>query len=167
MDGIQVECLRALRKIGLAGGCAVLGIDTHLQVLLGGVGQDFAQQLCELGGVIRFLQSSSVIVITDFRIAFTESLTAHSQIHTDFRALALKVGAQISDDILRSSLRDADNMLGSPDQLTGLCVELFLRSLADGALVISGKLFPLCAFLLLIIDITADTTYIFHWFTLL
>ena len=48
VDGVEVQLLGQLGQLGLAGGRAVFGFDAHFEVLLGGVGHDFAQQLCEL-----------------------------------------------------------------------------------------------------------------------
>ena len=55
MDGVQIVLLGQLGQLELAQGGAVLGLDPHLQVLLGGVGHDLAQQLGELGGVLGLL----------------------------------------------------------------------------------------------------------------
>ena len=48
VDSVEVESLGALSQIELAGGCAVLSVNTHLEVLLGGVGYDLAEQLSKL-----------------------------------------------------------------------------------------------------------------------
>jgi len=48
VDGVEVQLLGELGQLGLACGCAVFGFDAHFEVLLGGVGHDFAQQLSEL-----------------------------------------------------------------------------------------------------------------------
>ena len=48
VDGVQVQLLCQLGQLGLACGCSVLGFDAHLEVLLGGVGHDFAQELGKL-----------------------------------------------------------------------------------------------------------------------
>lgn len=52
VDGVQVVLLGQLGQLELAQGGAVLSLDPHLQVLLGGVGHHVAQQLRELGGVL-------------------------------------------------------------------------------------------------------------------
>ena len=52
VDGVEVQSLGALGEVELAGGGAVLGVDAHLEVLLGGVGHDFAQQFGKLGGKV-------------------------------------------------------------------------------------------------------------------
>ena len=52
VDGVQASGLGALGEVELAGGGAVLGLDAHLEVLLGGGGHDLAQELGELGSVL-------------------------------------------------------------------------------------------------------------------
>ena len=42
VDGVKVERLSTLCQIELAGGCSVLRVNTHLKVLLGGVGHDLS-----------------------------------------------------------------------------------------------------------------------------
>ena len=51
VDGVEIQLLGALGEGGLAGGGTVLRLDPHLQILLGGVGDDLTQQLRELGGI--------------------------------------------------------------------------------------------------------------------
>ena len=48
VDGVEVVLLCQLGELELTGGCAVLGFDAHFEILLGGVGHDFAQQFSEL-----------------------------------------------------------------------------------------------------------------------
>ena len=55
VDGIEAGGLGALGEVELAGGGAVLGLNAHLEVLLGGVGDDLAEELGELGGVLGLL----------------------------------------------------------------------------------------------------------------
>ena len=45
MDCIQIGSFRTFCQIGLSGGSAVFSFYSHLKVLLGAVGYDFAQQL--------------------------------------------------------------------------------------------------------------------------
>ena len=52
VDGVQVVLLGQLGQLELAHGGAVLSLDAHLQILLGGIGHHVAQQLGELGGVL-------------------------------------------------------------------------------------------------------------------
>ena len=46
VDCIQVSCFCTFSQIYFASGSTVLGLYTHLKVLLGAVGYDFAQELC-------------------------------------------------------------------------------------------------------------------------
>ena len=133
MDRIQIQLFCLLGKSGLAGGGAVLSVDTHLQVLLGGIGEDFAQKLSKLGGVLGFFQSCSVIVITDFGITFTESLSGHGQIHAYFAALTGEVLAETLNDLFGSTLCNTDNMLSGPGQILCLLGEFLAGAFADGA----------------------------------
>ena len=49
VDGIQIVLLGKLCKIGLSLGSAVLGVYSHLQILLRVVGHYLAQKLGKLG----------------------------------------------------------------------------------------------------------------------
>ena len=134
MDRIQVQRLSTLCQVELAGGSAVLSVNTHLEVLLGGVGYDFAQQLCELRSVLSLFVSSLLPVQADLRIALAVCNARHRQVHANLGALALEVCAQILHNVFRSALRYADNMLSRPGLLAGLLLELLSRSMADRAL---------------------------------
>ena len=79
MDGVQVLLLGHLGQGDLAGGSAVLGLDAHLQVLLGGVGDHLAQQLGELGGVLGLLIGGLLPVQADLGIALAVSDAAPSR----------------------------------------------------------------------------------------
>ena len=68
VDGVQVQGLGLLGQLELAGGSAVLGVHAHLQVLLGAVGQDVAQQLGELCGVLGLLIGGLLPVQADLGI---------------------------------------------------------------------------------------------------
>ena len=132
VQGVEVVLLAELGQIGLALGGAVLGVNAHLQILLGAVGDDLAQQLGELRGVLSLFQSGLLPVERDLGIALARGDTAHGQIHADLGALALKVGAQTGDDLFLNlsrnvraeDLADADNVLGGPAHLAGLLHEL-------------------------------------------
>ena len=69
VDGVQIQSLGLLGQLELAGGSTVLGLDAHLQVLLGGVGHDLAQQLGELGSVLSLFIGGLLPVQTDLGIA--------------------------------------------------------------------------------------------------
>ena len=143
VDGIEAGGLGTLGKIGLAGGGAVLGLNAHLEVLLGGVGHDLAQELGELGGVLGLLVGSLLPVQADLGIALAMSDASHGQVHTDLRALALKVGAQVGNDVLRDTLHlgDAHDVLGGPLELALLLLqETRTGNAALGALKILGQL---------------------------
>ena len=70
MDRVEVQSLSLLSQLELASGSAPLSVHSHLEVLLGGVGNDFAQQLCELSSVLCFFERSLLPVETDLRIAY-------------------------------------------------------------------------------------------------
>ena len=143
VDGIEASGLGALGKIGLAGGGAVLSLNAHLEVLLGGVGHDLAQELSELGGMLGLLVGSLLPVQADLGIALAMSDASHGQVHTDLGALALKVGAQVGNDVLGDALHlgDAHDVLGSPLELTLLLLqETRTGNAALGALEVLGQL---------------------------
>ena len=141
MDCVEVERFCTFCKISLAGSCAILSFNTHLKVLLGGVGYDFAQQLSKFCSMFCFFVSSFLPVQADFRIAFAMCNACHCQVHTDLAALAIEVSAQIVDDILRNTLCYADNMLRSPGHFFGLLNKLGSGSAADGTFLRSGFAF--------------------------
>ena len=159
VDRIEIQRLGTLSQIELAGGSAVLSINAHLQVLLGGVGYDLAQQLCELCSVLSFLECSLLPVQADLRIALAVCNAGHCQIHTNLRALALEVSTQVSHDVLRSALCNAYNVLGSPGLFASLLLELLSRCVADRALCRSCFAF--------IYITTYGTNKLFHDFFLL
>ena len=57
VDGVEVQLLGLLGQIHLAGTGTALGVNAHLQVLLGAVGYDFAEKLCEFCCVLCFFVS--------------------------------------------------------------------------------------------------------------
>ena len=155
MDCIQVGSLRALCKVELAGGSAVLSLNSHLQILPGGIGNHFAQQLSELRGMLSLFISSLLPVQADLRIALSVSNSCHCKIHTNFRALAGEIGSQIFHDIFACALSNSYNVLGSPFHRSGLSSELLSGSAADRALLRCSISF---------INITTYLTYEFHSF---
>ena len=70
MDGIQAQFLGQLGQIGLASGRAVLGVNAHLQVLLGGVGHDLAQQLGKLGRMLSLFMRGLLYTIGGMGILY-------------------------------------------------------------------------------------------------
>ena len=83
----------------------------------------------------------------------------HGQVHTDLGALALKVGAQVGDDVLgHALLGNAHNVLGSPSKATLILLqEAGTGNAALGALKILGQLVAVVLF-----NITANGANKFH-----
>ena len=151
MDCVKVCSLSSLGQINLAGGSAVLSLNTHLKVLLGGIGNNLAQKLCKLGSMLSLFVSSLLIVQADLRISLSVSNSCHCQIHTNLRALAFEVCSQISDDVLADTLCNTYYMLSSPGHLAFLLLCKFLSgSAANRALLRSCIAF---------INITTNSTY--------
>ena len=66
VDRVQIQLLCLCCQSLLAGTCTVFRSDTHFQILLGGIGNHFAQQFCKLCSVFCFFISSLFPVQTDF-----------------------------------------------------------------------------------------------------
>ena len=161
MDSIKARSLRALREVGLAGGRAVFGLNAHLEVLLGGVGHHFAQQLSELRGMLGLFVGSLLPVQANLGIAFAMGNARHSEVHADLGAFALEVRAKVRHDVLRDlrKLADADHMLGSPGHF-GLAL-LDETAPVNAALRALEVLRQRVAVELL--HVTAHRTHEFHW----
>ena len=86
MDGIVAQLFSQGSDFFLASASALFCSSSHFQVLLGAVGNDFAQQFSELGSVFCFFKSDAFISFCNFRIAFTIGYTGHTQLHTKFGA---------------------------------------------------------------------------------
>ena len=159
VDGIEVGSLGTLGEISLTGGGAILGLNAHLEVLLGGVGHDLAQELSELGGVLGLLMGCLFVIKANLGITLAMSDAGHGQVHTDLGALALKVGAQVGDDVLgHALLGNAHNVLGSPSKATLILLqEAGTGNAALGALKILGQLVAVILF-----NITANGANKFH-----
>ena len=154
MDGVEVELLGLLGQVGLALGSAILSLYTHLQVLLGGVGDHLAQQLSELGGVLGLFVSSLLPVQADLGIALAMGHAGHGQVHAHLSALALEVLPQALQDLFGSALGNAHHMLGSPGHIAGLLHKLLSGGTADRALLRGS---------LALVHIAANSTYeLFH-----
>lgn len=159
VDGIEVGSLGTLGEIGLTSGGAILGLNAHLEVLLGGVGHDLAQELSKLGGVLGLLMGCLLVIKANLGITLAMSDAGHGQVHTDLGALALKVGAQVGDDVLgHTLLGNAHNVLGSPSKATLILLqEAGTGNAALGALKILGQLVAVILF-----NITANGANKFH-----
>ena len=116
--------------------------DAHLEVLLGGVGHDLAQKLSELSGVLGLLVGGLLPVQADLGIALAVSDAGHGEIHTDLGALALEVGAQVSDDVLGDlgKLAHAHDVLSGPGHIAVHLGEAVAGDAALGALETLGQL---------------------------
>ena len=142
MDRVEIVLLGQLCELELAVGRAVLGVNAHLEVLLRAVGDDLAEELGELRGVLGFLVRGLLPVQADLRVALAVRHARHGQIHTDLGALALEVGSQTVDDLLlhvgrnvrAERLAHADDVLGSPGLLSLLLDELGAVNMAHRAL---------------------------------
>ena len=98
----------AFNESYFASGSTVLGLYTHLKVLLGAVGYDFAQELCEFSSVLSLFVSGFLVVQANFRITLSVSNSCHCQIHTNLRALALEV-CTILEDIFGNAFSNANH----------------------------------------------------------
>ena len=151
MDGVVAEFLRTLGEFELAGAGAVFGVAAELDVLLRAGGEDFAEQFGELGGVFGLFESVTLEGVGDFRIAFALGLTAHGEVHADFRAFAGEVGLEAFDDLRVRVGGDADGVLASPLQI----FRFFNFEFRAGALALGAERRGLVTF----VDITADGAY--------
>src|SRR5699024_8176774 len=133
MDSVQVQLLGQSSQLHLAVAGAVLSVHTHLQVGLGGIGQNLAQQLGELGSMLGLLEGVALPGLGDLGVTLAVSPAAHGQVHTSLGALAVEVLAQALDDLGRSVLSDADHMLGGVAAALYISLELVSGSLALGA----------------------------------
>ena len=135
VDRIEVESLGTLCKVGLACGCAILGFNTHFEVLLGAVGYDFAEELSKLGCMLCFFKSCLLPIKSDLGIAFPVCDPCHRKIHTDFTALAVEVVLEalrhfgVVDDAV------ADVVLRDEIEFAARLRELRARNAALGALL--------------------------------
>ena len=136
MNGVKVQGFCLLGKLELAGGRAVLGGNAHFQVLFGRVAQTFTEQFCKFCGVLCFFKSGGLPVFGNFGVALSCGNASHGEVHTDFGALALKVGAQTLDDLFGSALGNAQHVLGSPVKFVLYDLnKFFARDFATGALI--------------------------------
>ena len=75
MDRIKIQSLSLLCELCLAGCSAILSVYADTEIFLCGVCQDFAEKFSKLCSMLSFLEGSAMIIIADFRIAFTECCT--------------------------------------------------------------------------------------------
>ena len=131
VDGIVAEFLRALCDRELACAGARFGRDAEFEVLLGRIGDDFAEELCKLACVLCFLEGIALVCLCDLGIALALGNARHGKIHTDLGALALEVGTEAVHHFLIFHLAVADVVLARKTRV--LLDGNELRRLADGA----------------------------------
>ena len=112
VDRVESELLGANREFELTVAGARFGVGAHLEVRLRAGGQNFAEQLREFRRVFRFFKGVTLERVGDFRIALALRLTAHREIHSDFAAFAVEVGAKSVHDFLIVDLAVADRVDG-------------------------------------------------------
>ena len=110
--------------------------------------------------MLGLLVSGLLPVQADLGIALAMSNASHGQVHTNLAALALKVGAQVVNDVLGDlgELANADDVLGSPGHLgVALLDEAVAGDAALGALEIGGQLLAVE-----LLNVTANGAYKLH-----
>ena len=94
MDRVVAKLLRALCKHEFALARARFRRRAHFEVLLGGIGHDFAQKFRKLGSVLRLLIRVTLVSLGDLGIALALRDARHCKVHADLGALAREVGAK-------------------------------------------------------------------------
>ena len=135
VNGVKIQSLRLFSEFGFACGCAVFGFDSHFEILLRGVGYDFAEHFRKLSRVLRFFVSRFFPVQTDFGIPLAERYSRHGEIHSYFGTFSVEVCSQTFDDFFGYAFRDTDDVFGSPGHPLFLNLDEFVAfSMADGTL---------------------------------
>ena len=93
VDSVEIQLLCHLCQLELACGCAVLSLYTNGQVLLGGVGNNLAEKLCELRCVLSLFKSSFLPVQSDFGVALRLPTKEPGYTGKSLKRLAYSVGA--------------------------------------------------------------------------
>ena len=109
----------------------------------------------KLGGVLGFFKSGLFPIQADLGISLAVGDAGHGQIHADLAAFAVKVGAQLVNDMLLDILRhlgakglaNADDVFGGPGQFT-----LHFSKAGTGDLALGAELGRRVAFM----NITAN-----------
>ena len=91
VDGIVAELLSALCKCELAFACARFSCNAEFKVLLGGVGYNFAEELCKLGCMLCLFKCITLVSFCNFGIALSFSNSCHGKVHTYFGAFTGEV----------------------------------------------------------------------------
>ena len=103
VDSIEVQLFSTLSNASLVGTSTALCVHTFLQVCFS-VPNHVAKQFSELSSVLSFFPSVAFESLSNFGITLTVSLTAHSQVHTNFGALAVEVSVQILNHFFVATL---------------------------------------------------------------
>lgn len=108
---VQLFCLGSDGKFALAG--AAFSLDSLLEVGLG-VPNHVTEKFSKLGSVLSLLKCISLECLSDFRISFAVSLTAHGQVHADLAAFTGEIRLQTFVDLSVATFGNTDNVLASP-----------------------------------------------------
>ena len=157
VDGVVAELLGSCGDGELAFAGTGLGLVTLLKVGLG-VPDYVSEKLGELGCVLRLFESVPFERLRDLRIALTLGLTAHSEIHSDLRALSVEMILEALDNFLVLYTAVTDVVLAGPLRLAALILDLY--ELARRSVALRA----LCRRVLAFVNITANQTseFLFH-----
>lgn len=157
VDGVVAELLGSCGDGELAFAGTGLGLVTLLKVGLG-VPDNVTEKLCELGCVLRLFESVPLEGLRDLRIALTLGLTAHSEIHSDLRALTVEMILETLDNFLVLYTAVTDVVLAGPLWLAALILDL--NELARRSVALRA----LCRRVLAFVNIAANQTseFLFH-----
>ena len=114
MDRIQIQFFCFLSQFCASFRCTEFRIGTKLQILLCGIRNNLTQKLCKMSCMPCLLDGCLFKKSTDFRISLTDCNTAHSQIHTDLAALAVKHLTKTILDLIRCGICHTDHVLCRP-----------------------------------------------------
>ena len=108
--------------------------------------------------MLSFLESVPFERLGDLRIALTLGLTAHSEIHSDLRALSVEMILETLDNFLVLYTAVTDVVLAGPLRLAALILDLY--ELARRGVALRA----LCRRVLAFVNITANQTseFLFH-----
>ena len=149
VDRVEAELLGADGELEFSVAGARFGVGAHLKVRLRAGDEDFAEEFREFRRVFRFFKGVTLERVGDFRIALALRLTAHREIHSDFAAFAVEVGAKSVHDFLVVDLAVADRVNGRVGRFARF--DQFLK-LRRGRLALRALFRRNVAF----VDVTAD-----------
>ncbi|EJW94980.1 membrane protein [gut metagenome] len=156
VDSIKVELLRTLSDTRLVFASTTFSVHTLLKVGLR-IPNYVTEQFSELSCVFSFFPSITLESLSDFGITFAVSLTAHSEIHTNFRAFTVEVSVEILDHFIVATLSYTYFVFSYKSQRSRLVEFLELRS-GNATL---GALFG-CMFAFMYITTYGADKFLFH-----